>query len=141
MDISRFIAADLKPSFFQTIFTKSRATKPPVDVDSLNNAITAMYYGVCFRISLRLPDPYMLYSMNFREKVDVIVRTNFSDEDIAYIEEMSLWTGYPLTFSNFKTIIIDLISISGGKRNVRKARKARKTRKARRNTKKGTRSR
>ena len=76
--------------------------------------------------------------MNFREKVDIIVRTNFSDEDIAYIEEMSLWTGYPLTFSKFKTIIVSLISISGGKRKTRNTRKARNTR---RNAKKGTRSR
>jgi hypothetical protein len=138
MDISRFITTDKKQGFFRTTFKKNKPTKPSVDLEQLNNAVTAMYYGTCFRISLRLPDPYIFYSMNFREKVDVIVRTEFSDEDIAYIEEMSLWTGYPLTFSKFKTIIVSLISISGGKRKTRNTRKARNTR---RNAKKGTRSR
>ena len=142
MDISKFITTPGEMNSFRTrniTFKKNNArvqsTKTFIDLEKLNNAVTAMYYGACFRFSLGLPDPYTFYSMNFREKVDAIIHKDFSAEDIAYIEEMSLWTGSPLSFPKFKFIIVDLLSVSGGKRKIRK------TRKARHKGRKGTRSR
>jgi len=136
-DISRFITTPGEMNSFRTrniTFKKNNArvqsTKTFVDIEKLNNAVTAMYYGACFRVSLGLPDPYTFYSMNFREKVETIASKDFSDEDIAYIEEMSLWTGSPLSFPKFKFIIVDLLSVSGGNQKTRKA--SYKVRKSRR---------